>query len=137
MVQYDGRTLEGLSDHVALSVALPVAVSAPTPRGTQQPPAAAAYRWDVGPSSDDHVEGIATWKRHTDTPAFQNGLMRIVEDASLSDEAKSAAVEQFLLREGQAAGVITAWEPKAPLNPNRWGKCMAPWFGEECREAKK
>jgi hypothetical protein len=24
-----------------------------------------------------------------------------------------------------------------PKNPNKWGKTLAPWFNEECREAKK
>jgi hypothetical protein len=29
---------------------------------------------------------------------------------------------------------ITIQQPK---NPNKWGKTLAPWFNEECREAKK
>jgi hypothetical protein len=24
-----------------------------------------------------------------------------------------------------------------PKNPNKWGKTLAPWYNEECREAKK
>jgi hypothetical protein len=24
-----------------------------------------------------------------------------------------------------------------PKNPNKWGKTLAPWFTEECREAKR
>jgi hypothetical protein len=24
-----------------------------------------------------------------------------------------------------------------PKNPNKWSKTLAPWFTEECREAKK
>ena len=24
-----------------------------------------------------------------------------------------------------------------PKNPNKWGKTLAPWYTEECREAKK
>jgi hypothetical protein len=28
-------------------------------------------------------------------------------------------------------------EIKQPKNPNKWGKTLAPWFNEECREAKK
>jgi hypothetical protein len=24
-----------------------------------------------------------------------------------------------------------------PRNPNKWGKTLAPWFDENCREAKK
>ena len=26
---------------------------------------------------------------------------------------------------------------KWPKNPNKWGKTLAPWFTEECREAKR
>ena len=26
---------------------------------------------------------------------------------------------------------------RSPKNPNKWGKTLAPWFTEECREAKK
>jgi hypothetical protein len=25
----------------------------------------------------------------------------------------------------------------SPQNPNKWGKTLAPWFTEECREAKR
>jgi TctA family transporter len=25
----------------------------------------------------------------------------------------------------------------APKNPNKWGKTLAPWFNETCREAKR
>jgi hypothetical protein len=25
----------------------------------------------------------------------------------------------------------------APKNPNKWGKMLAPWFTEACREAKR
>jgi hypothetical protein len=25
----------------------------------------------------------------------------------------------------------------APKNPNKWGKTLAPWFNEDCREKKK
>jgi hypothetical protein len=25
----------------------------------------------------------------------------------------------------------------SPKNPNKWGKTLAPWYNEECREAKK
>jgi hypothetical protein len=30
--------------------------------------------------------------------------------------------------------VITITSPK---NPNKWGKTLAPWFNEKCREAKR
>jgi hypothetical protein len=26
---------------------------------------------------------------------------------------------------------------KSPKNPNKWGKTLAPWFNEICRDAKR
>jgi hypothetical protein len=34
-------------------------------------------------------------------------------------------------------GVVKKIEIKTPKNPNKWGKQLAPWFTEACREAKK
>jgi hypothetical protein len=42
-----------------------------------------------------------------------------------------------LIEEAVLAGVVKKVELKAPKNPNKWGKTLAPWFTEECREAKK
>ena len=39
--------------------------------------------------------------------------------------------------EDRAAGVVSAYQIKAPLNPNRWGKHLAPWFDDSCRRAKQ
>jgi hypothetical protein len=33
--------------------------------------------------------------------------------------------------------VVKEIKPTVPRNPNKWGKTLAPWFTEECREAKK
>ncbi len=46
-------------------------------------------------------------------------------------------METFLLEEGERVGVVSRKIARAPQNPNRIGKYLAPWFGEECREAKK
>ncbi len=46
-------------------------------------------------------------------------------------------MEQYLLGEAEKAGVVTAVETRTPLNPNRWGKQLAPWFNADCREKKK
>ena len=63
-------------------------------------------------------------------------MLKIVTDASLSNEARSTAMEQYLLQAGEAAGVISSFQIKAPLNPNRFGKHLAPWFDDSCRHAK-
>jgi hypothetical protein len=34
------------------------------------------------------------------------------------------------------AGVVRKTEFKAPKNPNKWGKTLAPWFNDDCRAAR-
>ena len=46
-------------------------------------------------------------------------------------------VEEYLLKEAVAAGVVKEIRISHPRNPNKWGKTLAPWFNEICREAKK
>jgi hypothetical protein len=36
-----------------------------------------------------------------------------------------------------AAGVVKEVKWSHPHNPNKWGKTLAPWFDEKCRDAKK
>ncbi len=64
-------------------------------------------------------------------------MLKIVADSSLSNEEHSAAMEKYFLEAGEAAGVVSAYQIKAPLNPNRWGKHLAPWFDDSCRRAKQ
>jgi hypothetical protein len=33
--------------------------------------------------------------------------------------------------------VVKKIELTIPKNPNKWGKTLAPWFDDNCREAKK
>lgn len=63
--------------------------------------------------------------------------MAIVEDSTITNAARSDAVEAFLIKEGIAAGVVKEVRHTTPRNPNKWGKTLAPWFTEECREAKR
>jgi uncharacterized short protein YbdD (DUF466 family) len=35
------------------------------------------------------------------------------------------------------AGVVKECKTSQPKNPNKWGKTLAPWFNDKCREAKK
>jgi hypothetical protein len=60
-----------------------------------------------------------------------------VADTSISNDDRAAAVENFILREAVNAGVVKEIVITSPKNPNKWGKTLAPWFTEECREAKR
>jgi hypothetical protein len=55
----------------------------------------------------------------------------------MSNEDRAAAVEHFLLQEAVGAGVVKEIKITSPKNPNKWGKTLAPWFTETCREAKR
>ena len=61
----------------------------------------------------------------------------IIGDLGLTNEEKSAKMEKYFLEAGERAGVIRESKMQPPLNPNRWGKHLAPWFDGACREAKK
>lgn len=133
VVSYDSRTLEGWSDHTLLYTSLPVAVRPPMSPAATRSAATYTYRWDVGASSVEASAGATRWRQHTDTAAFREAMRVIVEDPNLSNEARTTAMENFLLEEGQEAGVVTKRKLQPPLNPNRWGKHLAPWFNVACR----
>jgi hypothetical protein len=65
------------------------------------------------------------------------GLKKLVADESKNNEDRAAAVEEFILDAATTAGVVRKITLTRPKNPNKWGKTLAPWFNEECREAKK
>ena len=41
------------------------------------------------------------------------------------------------MEQGIAAGVVKKVTITPPKNPNKWGKTLAPWYNDTCREAKK
>ena len=55
----------------------------------------------------------------------------------MSNDERADAVETFLLQEAVGAGVVKEIKLTIPKNPNKWGKTLAPWFTETCREAKR
>ena len=55
----------------------------------------------------------------------------------MDNDVRAAAVEKYILEQAVTAGVVKHIVIKKPKNPNKWGKTLAPWFTEECREAKK
>jgi hypothetical protein len=52
------------------------------------------------------------------------------------NDARAAQIETFLLAEAQRAGVVTATSQRTHKNPNKWAKQLAPWFNENCRNAR-
>jgi hypothetical protein len=54
----------------------------------------------------------------------------------MTNEDRASAVETFLLKEAIQAGVVKEIKITVPRNPNKWGKTLAPWYNDACREAK-
>lgn len=142
MVLYDPIVLEGYTDHMFLYTFLRVEVQPPLPAATATTPAATTpaattFCWDVGATTEEQQRGIQRWRDYTATEAFREGMARIVQDRGMSNEDKSAAMETYLIESGEEAGVVSVRRVKPPLNPNRWGKHLAPWFDSACRECKQ
>jgi hypothetical protein len=55
----------------------------------------------------------------------------------MSNDDRTEAVEKFIIKEAMAAGVVKQIQWSHPHNPNKWGKTLAPWYDEKCRDAKK
>lgn len=85
----------------------------------------------------NYAKSAHSWLEFTQKPEFIDGLSAIVEDMTKTNDDRAATVEDYILQQAVTAGVVKKIEIKRPKNPNKWGKTLAPWFIEECREAKK
>jgi hypothetical protein len=54
----------------------------------------------------------------------------------MKNEDRAVAVEEFILHEAVNAGVVKKIKITIPRNPNKWGKTLAPWYNDTCRQAK-
>ena len=46
-------------------------------------------------------------------------------------------IEEFLIEQAIAIGVARRKITRIAANPNRWAKHLAPWYNDQCREAKR
>jgi hypothetical protein len=95
------------------------------------------YRWIEGTRVNNYATSAKVWLEFTQRPAFVENLQTLINDQEKSNEDRAAAVEEFILEAATTAGVVKKITLTRPKNPNKWGKTLAPWFNEECREAKK
>jgi hypothetical protein len=136
-LQQDGAILDKLSDHTLLHLRIPITCKlASRGRATQPAEVPTFYKWQEGTTVYNYAQAGKTWAEHTDTVEFQSALLTIVNDPSLSNSARSDAVEAFLLTEAVDLGVVKEVVRSTPHNPNKWGKTLAPWFTPACREAR-
>ncbi len=46
-------------------------------------------------------------------------------------------IEEFLIDQAIEIGVARRKTTRIAANPNRWAKHLAPWYNDQCREAKR
>ncbi len=76
------------------------------------------------------------WKAQTSTDTFATAFDAITNNYKHDNDLRTSKVEEFLITEAKAAGVIKSNTERIYNNPNKWSKHLAPWFDESCKQAK-
>jgi hypothetical protein len=61
----------------------------------------------------------------------------LISDENLTNDARAAAVEKYILQQAVEAKVVKEIKISRPRNPNKWGKSLAPWYTDACRKARQ
>jgi hypothetical protein len=95
-----------------------------TPTTPQTSPANRKKRftWLGGEDTIEYMRSANIWKAHTSTEQFATRFKEITDELRNDNERKTERVEEFLLDEAIAAGVVQATETRTAKNPNRWAK---------------
>jgi hypothetical protein len=83
------------------------------------------------------MESARKWKEHTATQEFAGAFKNVCEQYKEDNETRSIKIEEFLIEQALAVGVARRKIPRIAANPNRWAKHLAPWYNDQCREAKR
>jgi hypothetical protein len=110
--------------------------SSPPETNTQAAVGMKRYKWIEGESLKEYSASAHKWKAHTSTQEFADAFIEIINTYAEDNELRSERVEDFLLAEATAAGVLHVTSTRPPTNPNRWAKHLAPWFNGKCKEAR-
>jgi hypothetical protein len=95
-----------------------------------------SYKWIEGECLVEYNTSATKWKQHTSTQEFTDAFQHIVQANVDDNERRTAKIEEFLLDEAVAAGVVTVTTKRTSRNPNRWAKHLAPWFNVKCKDAR-
>ena len=135
---YDPTTLMGLSDHVFVmtTIATPYLTNRRQTR-THTPQHSTIYKWNEGTNISNYGKSAQIWTAHTQEATFIEGMQTIIQDTNLNNNRRATAMEEYIIKEAIDIGVVKEIKISHPKNPNKWGKTLAPWFNDECREAKK
>ena len=130
--------LANLSDHILLKVCIPMptVVVNKNSSGTSSV-TNVYYKWNEGTCVSDYANAAQVWTDYTNNTNFKSKFAALVYDVSISNDTRAEQVETFLVEEAVSIGVVRKIEMRAPKNPNKWGKTLAPWFNEECRLARR
>jgi hypothetical protein len=77
------------------------------------------------------------WRERTSTVDFYNKFKDVEKMHADDNDMRAQKIEEFLIDEAVKTGVVTRKIIKESANPNKWEKHMAPWYNEECKEAKR
>ena len=146
-LEYDHDSLQALTHHSLLLTRLPIGHAPIFPRDHTPPSPPVAlpsveegrviYKWKEGSDLRDYQDAAHIWQQYTDSQEFQDAFRELVYDQSLDNTARSQAVERFLLEAAVRAQVVDRIEIRQARNPNKWDKRLAPWFTDDCREARR
>jgi hypothetical protein len=94
------------------------------------------YKWITGDSLNDYSKSARTWRAHTATMEFTAAFKDIEHRFAHDNDIRAEQIEEFMIAEAVATGVMTKKAVRVNKNPNKWEKHMAPWYTAECKEAK-
>lgn len=77
------------------------------------------YRWVDGTRLTDYSWSWRAWEQRTDTAEFADALTAIVDAQHVDVDALAFAVENFLLDEAIALGVVKKSIIRPASNPNK------------------
>jgi hypothetical protein len=108
-----------------------------TPSRTPEVKQNIVYKWIPGEQLNEYNTSAHKWREHTATKGFTTAFENIENIFANDNEKRAEKIEDFLIAEAVVAGVMTKTIITESKNPNKWEKHMAPWYNEECKEAKK
>jgi hypothetical protein len=71
------------------------------------PLANCGYSWRSGDCLANYSDTAKKWNEHTSTPDFATAFLRIIEDQTLSNDARDTEIEAFLLAEATRLEVVS------------------------------
>jgi hypothetical protein len=76
------------------------------------------------------MESAQKWKEHTASQEFAEAFKRVSKQYKKDNEMRSAKIEDFLIEQALAVGVVKKKTTRIAANPNRWAKHLAPWYND-------